>query len=158
MAENLLIAPELRVPNWIDASGNPRDPLKLKELGNGYKIIFCFKASCPACHSRGFPIMKKLVDKLSDNGFGFAVIHTAFDDDPFNSLERITEYQQQYDIKVPFGHDPKVDDQYPTFMTDYRTRGTPYFVAINPAGQIVHGDFGLDADRLIEQVLAQVNS
>ena len=155
MAGNRVPAPELRVSTWIDANGAERAPLKLADLGAGYKIIFCFKASCPACHSRGFPTMQKLVDALSTKGFGFAVIHTAFDDDPFNSFERVQEYQEQYDIRVPFGHDPKVGDQHPTFMMDYRTRGTPFFVAIDPSGHIVHHDFGLDADRLIEQVLAQ---
>jgi len=75
-------APELRVSYWIDAEGKEREPLKLSDLGPGYKIIFCFKAECPGCHARGFPTMKKLVDNLADKGFGFAVIHTAFDDDP----------------------------------------------------------------------------
>lgn len=154
MSAQQFIAPELRVQKWIDGQGQERESLKLAELGDGYKIIFCFKASCPGCHSRGFPAMKKMVDNLSDHNFGFAVIHTAFDDDPFNSYERIIEYQDKYDIRIPFGHDPKVGDQHPTFMVDYRTRGTPYFVAINPDGHLAHHDFNLDADALIKQVLA----
>lgn len=144
--------PELRVPYWIDADGKERAPLTLAELGTGYKIIFCFKAECPGCHVRGFPIMQKLVASLSGKGFGFAVIHTAFDDDPRNSRDRIAEMQTKYDLKVPFGHDPKVGDQYPTFMTDYRTRGTPFFVVINPDGSLAFADFSLDADRLIAAV------
>lgn len=155
MTNNRMLAPELRVSKWIDGDGKDRAPLTLSELGTGYKIIFCFKASCPACHSRGFPAMQMLVDNLSDKGFGFAVIHTAFDDDPFNSFERVVEYQQQYDIRVPFGHDPKVNGAHPTFMIDYRTRGTPYFVAIGPDGYIAHHDFSLDAEGLIKQVNAQ---
>ena len=146
--------PELRVPYWIDAEGNERAGLKLSELGTGYKIIFCFKAECPGCHSGGFPAMKKLVDNLTGKGFEFAVIHTAFDDDPRNSQDRIREMQLRYDIKVPFGHDPKVGDSYPTFMQDYRTRGTPYFVVIDPNDQIIFADFGLDADKLISTVEA----
>jgi hypothetical protein len=144
-----LKAPPLRVPYWIDASGSPLDSLSLADLGTGYKVIFCFKASCPGCHSRGFPAMKKLVDNLSDKNFGFAVIHTAFDDDPFNSQDKVREMQLKYDLQIPFGHDPKVDEAYPTFMQDYRTRGTPFFVVIDPNGDIAFGDFGLDADKLI---------
>lgn len=142
-------APELRVPYWIDANGEECEPLTLAKLGSQYKVIFCFKASCPSCHARGFPTMKKIVDNLSDKGFGFAVIHTAFDDDPRNSQDRIREMQIKYDIKVPFGHDPKIGSNYPTFMEDYRTRGTPFFIVINPNNEIAFGDFSLDADKLI---------
>ena len=141
----------IRDSYWIDKNGDEREALKLAELGTGYKIIFCFKAECPGCHSRGFPTLKKLVDALKGKGFGFAVIHTAFDDDPRNSQDRIREMQIRYDVKVPFGHDPKVGTSYPSFMTDYRTRGTPYFVVIDPSGAIVFADFSLDADRLIAQ-------
>ena len=44
-------APELRVPHWIDGNGKDRPPLKLAELGGGFKVIFAFKAMCPGCHS-----------------------------------------------------------------------------------------------------------
>ena len=93
--------------------------------------------------------MKKIVDNLHGKDFGFAVIHTAFDDDPFNSQERILEMQQKYALNVPFGHDPKSGDNYPTFMMDYRTRGTPYFIILNPKGELVFSDFNLDPDKLI---------
>lgn len=150
MTDPSLNAPELRVPYWIDAQGNETAPLKLADLGTGYKIIFCFKAECPGCHARGFPLMQKVTKGLAGKGFGFAVIHTAFDDDPRNNQDRIREMQLKYELKIPFGHDPKVGEAYPTFMNDYRTRGTPFFVAIDPAGQIIFGDFSLDADKLIE--------
>jgi len=143
-------APELRVPYWIDADGKEMASLSLADLGTGYKLIFCFKAECPGCHSVGFPLMQKIVAGLKDKDFGFAVIHTAFDDDPRNSQDRVREMQLKYDLKLPFGHDPKVGDQYPTFMSDYRTRGTPFFVAIDPNNEIIFGDFSLDADKLIE--------
>jgi len=143
-------APELRVPFWIDGEGEERSALTLAELGAGYKVIFCFKSTCPGCHSRGFPAMQKLVDNLQDKGFEFAVIHTAFDDDPRNSQDKVRETQLKYNLKIPFGHDPKVGEDYPTFMTDYRTRGTPFFIVIDPNNDIAFGDFSLDADKLIE--------
>ena len=142
-------APELRVPYWIDADGKEMDGLSLSDLGDGYKLIFCFKAECPGCHAAGFPLMQQLVAGLADKGFGFAVIHTAFDDDPRNNQDRVREMQLKYDLKVPFGHDPKVGDAYPTFMNDYRTRGTPFFVAIDPNNEIIFGDFSLDPNKLI---------
>jgi len=150
MANPQLKAPELRVPYWIDGNGAEREALTLAELGTGYKVIFCFKSTCPGCHARGFPIMQKLVSSLQDKGFGFAVIHTAFDDDPRNSQDKVRETQIKYDLKIPFGHDPKVGEAYPTFMTDYRTRGTPFFIVIDPNNEIAFGDFSLDADKLIQ--------
>ena len=142
-------APELRVPYWLDGEGQEIDDFTLADLGTGFKVIFCFKASCPGCHSRGFPTLQKLVKNLNGKGFSFAVIHTAFDDDPQNSQDKVREMQLKYELKVPFGHDPKNGSQYPTFMQDYRTRGTPFFIIINPENKIVFGDFSLDADKLI---------
>ncbi len=146
---NAVKAPELRVPYWIDGAGKELSSFTLADLGTQFKIIFCFKAECPGCHGRGFPLMQKLVKGLSGKGFGFAVIHTAFDDDPRNSQDRVREMQIKYDLKIPFGHDPKVGEHYPTFMQDYRTRGTPFFIVLNPENEIVFGDFSLDADKLI---------
>lgn len=68
-------APELRVNDWIDADGNPMDkPMRLSDMGVGYKIIYCFQHWCPGCHSRGFPTLRYLHDNLKDKGFDFAVI------------------------------------------------------------------------------------
>ena len=150
MNAQLTKAPPLRVPYWLDASGEELDNLSLEDLGSGYKVIFCFKASCPGCHARGFPAMQEIVSGLTDSNVGFAVIHTAFDDDPSNSQERVREMQLKYDLKIPFGHDPKVGAQYPTFMQDYRTRGTPFFVVLNPENEIIFGDFNINADKVIE--------
>lgn len=143
-------APPLRVPYWIDGDGQELDNFSLSDMGDGYKVIFCFKASCPSCHSRGFPAMKKLVDHLSGKGFGFAAVHTAFDDDPFNSQARVRENQIKFGLEIPFGHDPKLGANYPTVMQDYRTRGTPFFLVIDPQGFLVFADFSLDVDKLIK--------
>ena len=58
-------APELRVSFWIDETGARREPLKLADLGPGYKVLYCFQDWCPGCHSRGFPTLKRLVEQLS---------------------------------------------------------------------------------------------
>ncbi len=150
MNAQLTKAPPLRVPYWLNASGEELENLSLEDLGNNYKVIFCFKASCPGCHARGFPTMQKIVSGLAGSNVGFAVIHTAFDDDPSNSQDRVREMQLKYDLKIPFGHDPKVGTQYPTFMQDYRTRGTPFFVVLNPENEIIFGDFNINADKVIE--------
>ena len=143
-------APELRVPHWIDGDGNPRPDLKLAELGTGFKVIFAFKAMCPACHSFGFPTMKTIYEGLKDKDVGLAVIHTAFDDDPRNSQDKVAELQAEFKLPIPFGHDPKVNGAYPTFMSDYRTRGTPYFIVLDPKNEIIFSDFRIDANKVVE--------
>lgn len=141
-------APELRVPHWIDGEGKPRPPLKLAELGDGYKVIYCFQAWCPGCHSRGFPTLKKLYAALHEKGVDFAVIQTVFEGAAQNTPDKLREMQKKYDLPIPFGHD-QIDGRCPTVMEDYRTAGTPWFIVIAPAGEVIYNDFHIDADRLV---------
>ena len=143
-------APELRVPFWIDGQGSPIDPVKLADLGDGYKVIYCFQHWCPGCHSRGFPTLKRLVDNLSDKGFGFAVVQTVFEGAEQNTVAKLRETQLRYDLDLPFGPDlPLEGGRYPTVMEDYRTGGTPWFIVIDPKGEVIFNDFRLGPDRLI---------
>ena len=150
-------ASELRVAQWIDAQGQARAPLTLAELGDGFKVIYCFQHWCAGCHSHGFPALVKLVGALSGpdvgSGFGFAVVQTVFEGAEANTFERLRETQLSYGLKLPFGHDqPDANHgaaMIPTVMQDYGTGGTPWFIVINPAGEVVFSDFQLDADRLI---------
>jgi len=145
-------AKELRVPSWIDADGTPMDkPMALADLGTGYKIIYNFQHWCPGCHSRGFPTLRYLHDNLKDKGFGFAVIQTVFEGSEVNTFDKLRVNQEQYGLKVPFGHDvPGEGEKYPTFMEDYRTAGTPWFTVIDPDGHVVYADFRLDPARFLK--------
>nr|WP_315230542.1 TlpA family protein disulfide reductase [uncultured Albidiferax sp.] len=145
----LLNTPELRVPQWIDAQGNPSRPLELADLGDGFKVIFCFQHGCPGCHSHGFPTLKALVEALSGQGFGFAAVQTVFEAAQINTFDRLRETQLRYGLAIPFGHDPAMD-RYPSLMADFETRGTPWFIVIDPLGEVVHSDFRLNAERLLE--------
>ena len=147
------LAPELRVDHWIDADGEPRAPLKLADLGDGFKVIYCFQHWCPGCHSDGFPTLRRLVDKLSSRGFGFAVVQTVFEGADVNTEQRLRETQLRYDLAIPFGHDAAVG-RYPSVMSDYQTHGTPWFIVIDPNGNVIFSDFRLDGDSLIEWVNA----
>jgi hypothetical protein len=147
-------APELRVQHWIDADGNPSAPIKLHDLGEGFKVIYCFQHWCQGCHSHGFPTLRKLVDGLSDKGFGFAVVQTVFEGEAINTIERLRETQLRYALKLPLGHDPATEQGHSSIMTDYGTDGTPWFIVINPTGEVVFSDFHLDSDRLILAVAA----
>lgn len=143
-------APELRVQRWIDKDGaDLATPLKLADMGAGPKIIFAFQHWCPGCHHRGFPTLRKLYQALGPKGVGFAVIQTVFEGARENTFERLRTNQLEYGLPLPFGHDvPLPGEAYPTFMADYGTGGTPWFVVIDTQGQVVFSDFRLDADRL----------
>ena len=144
-------AHELRVERWIDADGEKMDePLKLADLGDGYKIIYCFQHWCPGCHSRGFPTLKYLSENLKDKGFSFAVIQTVFEGSEVNTYDKLRVNQEQYNLKMPFGHDvPLNGERHPSFMEDYVSGGTPWFTVIDPAGDVVYADFRIDPARFM---------
>ncbi len=143
-------APELRVPDWLDGEGQERQPLKLADLGDQYKIIYCFQHWCPGCHSHGFPTLKSMMDLLATKGFGFAVVQTVFEGSEANTFDRLRENQIKYDLKIPFGHDAaSASSGTPTLMEDYRTGGTPWFNIIDPDNQVVYSDFHLNLDSLL---------
>jgi thiol-disulfide isomerase/thioredoxin len=144
------MATELRVPHWIDAQGQARGRLTLAELGGGFKVLYLFQSWCPGCHSHGFPTLKRMVDALAPHGFGFAAIQTVFEGAHVNTAERLREMQLRYGLAIPFGHDAPAKGGRPSVMADYGTRGTPWFIVIDPMGEILHSDFKLDADALIQ--------
>ena len=64
------IAPELTVPYWIDAFGNPRHPVMLSEFGPRHHVLFFYQHRCPGCHSQGFPALLSLIEKAQGNHSG----------------------------------------------------------------------------------------
>jgi len=141
-------APELRVPWWIDGEGRSMAPLKLADLGDGFKVIFCFQHWCPGCHSHGFPTLQKLIKALGDRGFAFAAVQTVFEGAESNTFERLRETQLRYGLNIPFGHDPAIG-RASSLMADYGTRGTPWFLVIDPLDEVLYSDFELDERQLI---------
>ena len=142
-------APELRVSDWIDGTGQARAPLRLSELGSGYKVLYCFQHWCPGCHSSGFPTLQRLLDGERAD-FGFAVVQTAFEGLRSNTFEKLGETQARYRLALPFGHDPAQSaGGRPTVMEDYGTGGTPWFIVIDPSGSIIFSGFRIDAQMLL---------
>ena len=108
-------APELRVSHWIDAAGNASGPMTLSDLGDGFRVLYCFQHWCPGCHSRGFPTLKRLVEELSGLGFGFAAVQTVFEGAETNTIDKLRLNQEKYDLAIPFGHDvPSEGETYPS--------------------------------------------
>jgi hypothetical protein len=147
-------APELRVQKWIGEDGGSLvAPLKLSDLGTGPKILFAFQHWCRGCHLHGFPTLQRLHAALAPRGVGFAVIQTVFEGAHENTFDKLRVNQLKYELPVAFGHDePPAGAIFPTFMEDYRTRGTPWFTVIDAGGGIVFSDFHLDADHLVNEL------
>lgn len=149
---NVFKAPEFGVKNWIDASGNKTEPIKLSDFEGKFKVVYCFQSWCPGCHKKGLPDLKKMVDALVENeNVVFLTIQTVFEGHHENRYEKIVETQKQYGLKIPFGHDAGDDGQsVSNVMRNYQTGGTPWFLFIDKHDNVVFSDFHLNPDAAIE--------
>lgn len=152
-------APEFGFDEWIDANGEKTDPIRLADYDGKLKVIYCFQSWCPGCHSAGFPTLKRLVGEFGDTDkIEFFVVQTVFEGFEENPYEKIVETQKQYDLKIPFGHDPGDGAQHPrsTIMEQYRTGGTPWFIFVDRNNNVVSNGFHIDADRAIEYLNEEI--
>lgn len=146
-------APEFNVPLWIDGDGIEIDPIKLKDFDGKFKVLYCFQAWCPGCHSQGLPSLQKMEGALKDNNkIEFLAIQTVFEGLHANTFERVKEIQKRYNLKIPFGHDIGDENTRNTssIMFNYRTGGTPWFIFIGQEGTVIFNDFHLDTQKAIE--------
>ena len=137
-------APKLRVDRWIDAEGKEIDPIRLSQFEGKFKVIYCFQSWCPGCHQYGFPSLKEMVNALKGNDkVAFLAVQTVFEGEHANTWDKVFEEQKEYELNIPFGHDAYGGMS--TIMKDYQTRGTPWFIFIDPENRIIFEDFHIDA-------------
>jgi thiol-disulfide isomerase/thioredoxin len=149
------IAPELEIEYWIDVNGDPTG-FHLADHEGKWIFLKCFQSWCPGCHSHGFPALKRISDAFADNPkIAFAGIQTVFEGHYTNTVDKVREIQLRYDLRMPMGHDPGLDERQPRTMRDYRTGGTPWMILIDPRRQVVFNDFGIDVDKAIAFLDAQ---
>jgi peroxiredoxin len=146
-------APELSVAKWIDASGEPSESFQLSDYDGKFKVLYCFQAWCPGCHSIGLPSLQKMTAALKDSDkVVFAAIQTVFEGKHANTYDRMVEIQKEYDLEIPFGHDLGAETErgISSTMQKYRTGGTPWFILIDESGKVVFNDFHLNTEKTIE--------
>ncbi|MGI9336213.1 MAG: peroxiredoxin family protein [Gammaproteobacteria bacterium] len=151
-------APELDVPFWIDASGEPAS-FTLASARGSWVFLKCFQAWCPGCHSSGFPTLKKVTDAFAEEPRVTPVgLQTVFEGFSTNTQDRVREMQLRYELPILMGHDAGDPDgiHLPVTMVNYRTGGTPWIIVINPQGLVVYNNFHIDAAKLIEYLKAQL--
>lgn len=147
-----LKAPEFNVNQWIDANGNETEQIKLADFQGKFKVLYCFQSWCPGCHSKGLPDLKKMVKALDGNEkVAFLAVQTVFEGYQDNTYEKMVATQEQYGLKIPFGHDAGDDGKSRSnMMTNYQTGGTPWFIFIDINDTIVFADFHINVDNAIE--------
>ncbi len=149
-----LQAPELRVDKWVNGQGKEQsEAVLLKDMEGKFKVIYCFQAWCPGCHSRGLPALQKMVKELKENDkIKFLAIQTVFEGKHANTFERMIEIQKEYELEIPFGHDEgdTSSNNRSKTMFDYRTGGTPWFILIDENNRVIFNDFHLNVDKAIE--------
>lgn len=147
------IAPELNVAKWVDGTGKESKELKLADLKDKFKVIYCFQSWCPGCHSIGLPALQKMTRALEERkDIQFLAIQTVFEGKHANTYERMLEIQKEYELEIPFGHDTGNEESgnISTTMGNYRTGGTPWFIFINKKGEVIFNDFHLNTEKAIE--------
>ena len=146
------MAPDWGVERWIDANGLPTE-LNLNDFDWKIRVIFCFQSWCKGCHQIGFPILKQMVNALKDDDrIAFFAVQTVFEGQEENTFEKIKEIQKQYNLKIPFGHDPGDEStgNISKIMHNYRTGGTPWFIVIGTGGSVIYNDFQIDAEKAVK--------
>jgi len=137
-------APEWSIPNWINEEGEVRDPIHLKDFEGKVVYLLAFQSWCPGCHSVGFPTLKAVKEHFADNEeVVFLAVQTVFEGHHTNTIERLVETQQKYDLQIPFGHDvgDETTNNRPNLMYHYKTGGTPWVLIINKEGKLIFSDF-----------------
>ena len=148
-----LKAPALTVAKWVDRNGDKATPITLTSLAGKFKVIYCFQAWCPGCHSSGLPALQKMVTALENNNkVAFLAIQTVFEGAHANTYERMLEIQKEYNLAIPFGHDEgDVGTQnISSTMYNYRTGGTPWFILIDENDKVIFNDFHLNTEKAID--------
>ena len=146
-------AHEFEVDHWVDADGNTSKPIKLSDFEGKFKVIYCFQSWCPGCHSIGLPALQEMTKALKNNdNVRFLAIQTVFEGHHENTFDKIIEIQEEYGLKIPFGHDPGDEDSHnrSKIMQHYRTGGTPWFIFIDQKNNVVFNDFHLSVEKAIE--------
>ncbi|MDA8692571.1 peroxiredoxin family protein [Saprospiraceae bacterium] len=145
-------APELKITQWVDANGVKSEAVYLDDYKGKFKVLYCFQAWCPGCHSKGLPALQDMTDAMKGNdNIVFLAIQTVFEGSHANTYDRMVEIQKEYDLSIPFGHDPGDDSSRnrSTTMMNYKTGGTPWFIFIDENDKVVFNNFHLDTAKAI---------
>lgn len=133
-------APSLRLEDWVNAKGEAVPAFRLEDHADKVRVLYFFQAWCPSCHSRGFPLLKRLMDHYADGSVTFAAVQTVFEGHRQNGPEKRAIMAREFGVDLPIGHDEGRRTR-PVTIRDYRTGGTPWLVVIDRTGKVAFNDY-----------------
>lgn len=141
-------APAWGVTTWFNLPDG-KQALDRHDFDGKLLVVYCFQSWCPGCHSHGFPTLQALKAAYEDRpDIAFVAIQTVFEGFEANTLARAKAIARQYQLDIPFGHDPGPDGQRSLVMQRYRTGGTPWTILIDRNGIVRFNDFHVDLDQM----------
>ena len=145
-------APAWGVTTWFNLPPG-KQTVDIQDFAGKIIYLYCFQSWCPGCHSHGFPTLLNVHHQFSaDSDVAFAAVQTVFEGFDANTAERAQETAQQYQLTIPFGHDPGPDGRRSLIMQRYRTGGTPWTIIIDDAGIVRYNDFRADAYQMTDLI------
>jgi len=144
----LQLTPDFGVPQWLAASGEPMPGAALAASGPAWTLLFLFQHACRGCHLQGFPALLQLVEGLRRLPVRVRAVQTVFEEFELNTHERLSENQARYGLLIPFGHDDG-SGAGSALLKRLGAGGTPWFVLIDPLGEVVHSHFTIEPARAI---------
>jgi thiol-disulfide isomerase/thioredoxin len=134
-------APSLRDVKWVQTVDDITPSVEEGKVN----YLFFFQSWCPGCHSHGFPTLKALHEKIS-NEVNFIAVQTVFEGFNTNTKERAVADVQSFGLDIPVGHDGTLGTPSP-LMRRYRSGGTPWTVIIDKKGTVRFNGFRLQVKQ-----------
>ncbi len=148
------MAPELELNNWIGGDGRQIPAILINEQRGKVVLLYFFQDWCPGCHSRGFPLLKRLHDEFGNNpDVVLLAVQTTFEGHYTNTVDKLRKNQLEYGLPIPMAHDAGTrESRLPRTMSLYRSGGTPWKVLIDKTGRVVFNGFHIDEERAVKAI------
>ena len=143
-------APSFNVDTWLQTNGNKH--IDIEDYKGKVLYLYGFQSWCPACHSHGFPTIKKLSQYYkNDNNISFVTIQTTFEGYMVNTQLAAKVIIKKYNLTMPVGHSKRDEDK-PNFMDNYKTGGTPWIILVDKKGIVRFNNFHATPEELIDKI------
>lgn len=149
-------APPLALTNWINLpEGQTR--LDIPDFKGKYLVMLFFQHWCEASQKEAFPTLQTLIKQFEgEKNVAFLAVQTAFEGYTTNSEDKLKVNSQEFRLKIPMGHSPKLVGVYSVSL-GYNTGGTPWWVIVTPDGIVEYNGHYLnpeEAEKNLRSLLA----
>ena len=153
MANELHIAPELQIQEWL----NTTESISLSELRGKVVVLHAFQMLCPGCVSHGIPQAIKIHNAFSRDDVVVLGLHTVFEHHAVMNPAALKVFMHEYKIPFPVGIDTAESGHpIPLSMQVYELRGTPSMVIIDRFGYVRLSHLGQIDDLHVGAILGQL--